>query len=128
MFDAFIQLMNKLIIIGNVINIPAQFKKGNDSFKSLVAKSGYFTFEVEISIPDIADGLRLNPEFIKDWLEWSDDKRTEAGWFFQNNLPGKYVVGYFPPDGKDNTTIFIDKYLACATFIKNEIEGVTLAS
>lgn len=115
-------LMNKFDIIYNVISIPNKFKKGNDSFYSLAIQSGYFSSAEEITNDHIAEILEDHSHFINDWFCWSDDKRTSSGWFFQNSLPDKYVVGFSPWNETKPEVVFTDKYLACATFIKNELE------
>lgn len=114
--------MGKIDVIHNIIDIPGRFKKGNDSFYSLAIQSGYFSSPEEITNDNIAEILHGHPGLIDEWLCWSDDKRTSSGWFFQNNLPEIYVVGFSPRDENKPDIVFTDKFLACATFIKNDLE------
>jgi hypothetical protein len=50
----------------------------------------------QISEADIFQELNQHLECIDLWLKWSENKRSNSGWYFRENEIGQYVVGYFP--------------------------------
>lgn len=111
-------------VIDNIINIPAKFHYlGNVSFYSLLKETGYFDLFDQINEKQIKVQLIKHPEWIEQWLHYSDDKRVSSGWFLTKNGSQKYVVGYYPPE-KFKTLEFSDSKEACSVFIKFEIEEI----
>jgi len=115
--------MNTSHIIENIIRIPSRYKVGNQPFTFWATDSGYFSISQEITIEEIASALRLTVDCVGDWLAWSANKRTVSGWFFEENPNGSFVVGYH---GKEQTSqlVFNDLCIACATYIKKEMEEI----
>jgi hypothetical protein len=107
--------------IQNIINIPDDFNHQNKSQNTLLYESGYLEFHDQISEDKIALILKRNPEVIKKWLQFSEDKRS-YGWYFTKGEDGKCFVGHYP-EGKEfeeiNTS---DEFMACASYIKREVE------
>lgn len=112
-------------IIIELIHLPRKFnERGNATIYSLLNDTGYFKIRAQISEDSICEALRTCPECIDDWLLYSEDKRSDAGWYFQR-CAESYRVGYF--SSKDNgikPTEYEDRVAACARFIKHEIEDI----
>ena len=111
-------------LIRRIIALPRQFKEaGNKSIVALLKESGYFEYFDNVNENNIAIILGESPEMIDDWLIWSADKRVSSGWYILEKKENQYIVGYWPKN-KFEELHFSDKRLACASFIKREIEGI----
>ncbi len=109
-----------------IIALPRQFKEvKNKSIITLLKENGYYEHFDEVNENNIAGMLGESPEMIDDWLNWSDDKRSSSGWYFMEKGFNHYVVGYWPKNKFDDMQ-FSNKILACASFIKREIESIRL--
>jgi hypothetical protein len=111
-------------IIG-VIYLAKNYSERNDvSIYSLLKEVGYFDIHDEVSEDLIRKALFLHPNCVNDWIRFSEDKRSSAGWYFRQNGID-YEVGYFSLN-KNNVgpTKYSDSTEACAAFIKHEIESI----
>ncbi len=79
--------------------------------------------KIDASVEEIRAALVSEPECVKEWLVYSEDKRCESGWYFMQTEAHKYTVGYYPP-GDKSCTIYDDLLDACAAFIGEEIEDI----
>lgn len=88
------------------------------SIDAVIERSEYERVRPRLSVTRLADYLRLNSKLVDDWLAYSRDKRTSAGWYF---LAGStwWVVGQVGPIAEQH---FDDPSIACATFILNEFD------
>lgn len=117
--------MNKYTVIRRIIYLPGQFQKiGDVSIYSLLKESGYFELHNEINEADIIREIIVNPQCISQWMTWSDNKRSNEGWYFKQSKEGKYIVGYFPQKEGAKMREYSDINDACATFIKLELEDI----
>jgi hypothetical protein len=110
------------IIVEKIVDISRQFStKHNISIYQLLKDSGYFENYSEITIDEIKKELRLKPELVQFWLNYSEDKRTSGGWYFLKKDDHTFIVGNL----SDHSVIpFNDSIDACAQFIRNEIEVI----
>ncbi len=113
----------ELKIAEAVILIPTFFfeKRPGVSFRVLLSNSGYCNSPDRVTVEMLTIALQKHPESIESWLTWSDNKRSDSGWFFRGNSFGGFEVGYFPPHEDRPITEYADILLACANFIKLEI-------
>jgi hypothetical protein len=111
----------------DLIHIPRKFEDfGNVSMYSLLRDSGYFEAHNQISESTIREALRAHPDMVDEWIRFSEDKRTNAGWYFRPTDRG-YQVGYFSrAQSCIKSTEYRDRTEACAVFIKNEIEEIRI--
>jgi hypothetical protein len=109
-----------------VIRIPRELlNRGDKSMFSLLKDSGYFEALDQITKEALQNALLFNRESVRDWLQYSEDKRTTSGFYFKEENPGTYIVGYFPNTARNmKKLIFNNPVIACATFIKSEIEDI----
>lgn len=114
--------------ITDVIGIPRQFKEfENVTFNSLLKETGYFDVHHKISVNAIRDALHADSARVIEWLQLSEDKRSDAGWYFRRSDKGNYEVGYFSLKANDIPSVkYSDSTEACAAFIKREIEEIRL--
>lgn len=117
--------MNKETLISSIVNLPENFYSlGNISIYSLLKETGYFEMYNQVDEINIVKELIRNPEYINQWLSWSEDKRSCSGWYFKQNGDNKYIVGYYPAKEDLKTIEYSDIKEACAAFIKREIEDI----
>jgi hypothetical protein len=92
------------------------------SWRRLVAASGYAALRPHLSRDALGRFLRAHPETIEQWVRYSEGKRTSGGWGFQQQ-GANWVIGRFDrrmqwmqhvvgPDGAD----------ACAEYILRELD------
>jgi hypothetical protein len=116
--------MKKSHVIRNIICLPKRFSEENASIYYLLKGSGYFELHNQISEADIFEELTQHLEYIEQWLNLSENKRSCSGWYFKQKDSGKYVVGYFPLKGNLKPTEYLNEVEACSAFIKREIEDI----
>lgn len=117
--------MNKLHVVKDIVFLPKRFyAEKNVSIYSLLEESGYLNLYNQINEEEIFEFLIQCPDCAKHWLRWSEDKRTNSGWYFKQNENGKYIVEYFPLNQTLPAIEYVDLAKACAAFIKREIEEI----
>jgi hypothetical protein len=105
-----------------IIQLPATFRRvGDRSIISLLQEIRYFEIHTDIDELKILEVIKEHPEYVKDWVEWSEGNRASEGPYLRQNDDGRGLVGYYP--GND-FKVYSDMYIACAAFIKLEIEGI----
>lgn len=116
-------------IVNEIATLATKFYKlKNKSMNDLLAETGYFNLFNQISEEKIKHELAKYPESIYYWILWSENKRTDQGWYLSidNTKDKDYRVGYYRNGNLIKEDFFIDKESACASFIKNEIEDIRL--
>ncbi|MCW8810574.1 MAG: hypothetical protein OQJ93_03095 [Ignavibacteriaceae bacterium] len=67
--------------------------------------------------------LKMNRDLIKDWLLYSENKRTSTGWYFKD-YKNKWLIGFMNEGIIESEKIFDSKFEACAEYVLNEIESI----
>lgn len=93
------------------------------SMYDLLKQTGYFECHDQILIKDIKGLLAQHPEYIKDWIQYSADKRCTSGWYIKPSSGGKYLVGCLTKDRIEQSE-YDDRIEACAVFIKHEVDEI----
>ncbi len=115
--------INKIIL--KIIPLPATYHLvRNQSIYSLLQETGYFEMHDQGDELKILGMITVHPEYIKDWLQYSDDKRTSSGWYFRETDNGRSIVGYYPDMTDKKFKVYSNINEACATFIKLELEQI----
>jgi hypothetical protein len=110
-----------------IIDLPDQFNKvRNKSIITLLKESGYVELFGNVNEDNIAELLSKYPEKINYWLIWSDDKRSRSGWYFIKENENLFKIGYLPRDKEVVELKYSNKILACAAYIKLELEDIRL--
>jgi hypothetical protein len=109
----------------NIINFPAiMTREGNVSFYTLLKESGYYESYDQVTIEAIRQALIERPDFVNDWIQYSEDQRCHPSWFFRQNGVD-YELGYVSLETDDvPITKYSDRFEGCAAFIKHLIEQV----
>ena len=111
------------LIVG-IIGLPKRHQRANSSIYALLKYSGYFEMHDHITVESIREVLVERPDCAQDWIQYSEDKRSDSGWFILQN-GADYQVGFYSRKaGITQTKNYSDRLEACATFIKNEIEDI----
>ncbi len=110
-------------IIQNIIRIPRDYYQQNRSKLTLVQESGYFDQYDQITEELIFEALQKEPEYVDEWIQWSDDQRVSEGWYIKIEN-GENFVARFSTKGeyRESITKYPDIKTACAAFIKHQIE------
>lgn len=117
-----------MVDVMQLINIPRNFfQKLTASMYDLLKETGYFKNETQISEQDIYTALVSHPELTDDWMQYSEDKRC-LGWYFKRDNKNKYLVGCLSKNGVTIETEYDDKLMACAVFIKRELDQISRKS
>ncbi|SFC85844.1 hypothetical protein SAMN05421747_1414, partial [Parapedobacter composti] len=99
----------------------------NQSIYSLLRNTGYFESHSNINENSIKEALEQHPQYVDQWLQWSEDKRVDSGWFFFIQNDRKYLVGFLDADkGTTEKMEYSDRKSACAVFIKRELESIRI--
>jgi hypothetical protein len=109
-------------IVRKIIAIPRLFEETQKKVSDLLLESGYLDNPEAVTIDSLVHGFRESPESVNSWLAWSDNKRSDAGWYFQNRKETKYAVGYFPRTNNVPEQEYTDAFIAAAHFVKHELE------
>ena len=119
--------MNITDTVIDLIYLPRKFEDLSDvSIYSLLRDSGYFETHSQIAESTIRQALCAHPETVDEWMRFSEDKRTNSGWYFRPSCNG-YEVGYFSrSQGDIQSAEYSDRTEACAIFIKNEVEEIRI--
>ena len=114
-------------IIENIIKIPIEMQENRDSnLLEIFTNSKYCDYYNSITESGIKRYLSINSDHINQWLVYSEDKRTDKGYFIVSKNE-EYLVG-FCDIYSGNTIEIIEAYHksqiadACAKFIKLELE------
>ena len=116
-------------MLEQIATLPRRFQSlAYVSMSSLVEAIGYFGFHDQISEADIRAALARCPECIREWMQYSEGKRTSSGWYLTHNDEGCYEVGYVTERGElQQRMAYSNSTDACAAFIKHELENIRLA-
>lgn len=72
---------------------------------------------------NVINCLKDNPDYIVDWLLYSENKRTSSGWYFKLHKKD-CIVGFIKEGVIEKEKIFVSKYEACAEYIIIEIKSI----
>jgi hypothetical protein len=73
--------------------MPAEFhRRGDVSILKLFKESGYLEHASSIDIQDIQQYLTAHPDLVSDWSAYSEDQRTDRGWYFDQEAK---QIGYY---------------------------------
>ena len=118
--------MNKKNLIEKIVSIPKDFYElSNVTTCELLKKSGYVENQQTTSVEKIRNFLLENPQYINDWLQYSDDQRCiPAVLFYESKLKKGHdeVSHYSEAKGLELIQEFPDPIIACAFYILKMIE------
>ena len=112
-------------VIRNVLEMPSRFHtQRNVSIVELLNQADYPLYRKEIELNDFKIILLKVPNYMIDWLKWSEDKRTH-GWYIIELENAQFEVGFINSSGrKEEILVLKDKTEAFALYIKNEVDSI----
>lgn len=115
-------------MIKDIVFITTKFYLEDDkSIYTLLKETGYFQHNKQVSKSDIYNYLKLYPQCISQWIAWSENKRSNSGWYFTKESEIEYTVGYLASSQVLDSKKYSDMIEACADFIMHEIEDIRLS-
>lgn len=111
-------------IAEKIVAMPILFESTQKSPLALLVESGYFEIPNAVSIEILASVLERLPDSVESWLLWSENKRSNSGWYFQRTALGEYIVGHYPFTERLPSTSYSIATVAAANFIKREVEDI----
>ena len=107
-----------------ICSIPQNFLAvKNISIKQLIKESGFDENIEKIKLDELANFIKLNPNYVDSWLQYSSDKRTSSGWYF-SKTNDKYLIGYLNSYKNEKVEEYDSVYNACANFILRELSSI----
>ncbi len=104
-----------------VCRIPERLDR--KSLRDLVAETSYRELRPALTREDLADYLSRHPGLVREWLRYSEDKRTSGGWYLMHPASG-WLVGRHAGPENERELRFGSGPEACAEFILRELDGV----
>lgn len=115
--------MTKSETLAAVVKLPKAFYEMHTiSPHDLLVASGYYENFEKISVEDIHQFLRTHIEEIGYWFRFSEDKRASGGWLIEAAADGEFEVRLVRGGAPKHR--FSSREMACAYFIKNELEWI----
>jgi hypothetical protein len=111
-------------VIERIVQIPHDVNTvKNKSTMTLLKESGYYDFYEQITVDEIVEILRGTPQLVSEWLQWSDDQRSTPTTYFTKGEEWCFI-GHTPYDKDFEEVNTKDEFLACASFIKLQVEKI----
>jgi len=117
-------------IISDLVSLPERFYnlKNDKSIYALLQDTGYFEIHNNVKENELENYLIQFPEYICQWKEWSENKRTSSGWYFNEEDENNYSVIFFDLNKNIKKNLkYTDIIKACAAYIKIEIDSIRLS-
>jgi hypothetical protein len=115
-------------VIARLLKMPRDFHQlGNMSFYDLLRHSGYCDLHQKITETDIAREITAQRNYLDEWMQYSENKRTNGGWYIAKRGDGSWELGQMAVASSEKAGIsFSDPISAIAAFVKREAESVRL--
>lgn len=111
-------------IVLRLIQLPRQVNITGKPIHDLIVDMGCTTMSLKTPAAVIRQILVQHPDYVDEWLLYSENKRTDSGWYVVVES-GRYEVGYYSIEtGRRVEAIYHDKTDACAAFIEHEIRDI----
>jgi hypothetical protein len=106
-----------------IIQIPSLLHASGLSVRQLFEPALTALATPEIFRSQVSEQLRLEPELVKSWLTYSEDKRSSPSPYLTVHDTG-YEVGFF--DSRNHAVkTYADPIEACVDFVHREAAWVT---
>ncbi len=85
--------MNLDKTITAVLALPHSVCSSEDkSLRTLLEESGYFDCHEKVSEERIRRSIARDPNLIREWMEFSENKRSNEGWYLRMSRNGGFIV------------------------------------
>ena len=113
-------------VVADVCRMPRDFwRRRNVGMLQLMHESGYPHAHAQITEVDIEAHLRANPDLVDDWIQESENGRSDSVWVLVDsaavwNKRNQWTVFFMAPGGDaTDLRLFENRYSATAFFIKH---------
>lgn len=113
-----------------VIGLVGMYRSQEElSIYEMLRRIGYPTQRTSLTVDTIRMVLASEPERLKEWLAYSEDKRVDAGWYLRRSDGGDFEVGNLCRDGSvSERRNYQDLEDACGDFILHELDEIAFGS
>ncbi|MFL5680062.1 MAG: hypothetical protein ACJ77B_05625 [Chloroflexota bacterium] len=118
-------MLNTDDVVRAVCRLPRDVNSlGTMSPVELLRRSGYSERRAEIPVDGIEVCLRANPEYVDDWLLWSEQDRGYSGWYLFESHAGELELRPYDQSVGRQSKAFTDKTRAAAEFAHRYLENL----
>jgi len=114
-------------IADEVASLAGRYRSQEElSIYEMLERTGYVERRVALPVEAIRKALARSPEHLREWLEYSADKRSGGGWYVRGEN-GRFEVGDLEADGRvAERRSYSDLAEACADFIRRELDQIAV--
>lgn len=111
--------------VDDVVSLAARYREQEAlSIHEMLKRTGYSERRAFLTVEAIRKVLARSPEYLREWLDYSADKRSNGGWYIRVENGG-FEVGNLDSAGcVAERRSYSDPEEACAAFIRHELEQV----
>lgn len=104
----------------NVSRVPKLYEAGNKSTACLLKEFGFPDARDQLSVEDVEDILKNDPQLADLWFERATDQRPVGGWGLESDTSGFRVQNYANGDVLHHH----DRCRACAEFVVRYVKFI----
>jgi hypothetical protein len=108
--------------IEKIIWFANDFFTKNATMNQVITESQYVYLHNDITEVALEQALIASPQVTDAWLKWSEFKPVSDTWRFYENEDGSFQVWHSSYKRDDDILNTVNKFEACAAFIKREME------
>ncbi len=112
-------------LAADVVSLAGRYRSQEElSIYEMLKRTGYPARRGTLTVEAIRKALASDPERMSEWLDYSANKRANAGWYIRN-ANGQFEVGNRRSDGSvAEQRRYADLEEACGHFILHELEQI----
>ena len=107
------EVLQSVLAIGRATSIRGE----GISLSDALSRVNYAEVRPKLRINEIVEELRVNPKLVEDWVLYSEDKRTPAGWYLKSE---KLEIGELSNSSSSKTFQTLEE--AVAAFLLVELD------
>jgi hypothetical protein len=109
----------------DVVSLAGRYRSQEElSIYEMLKRSGYPERRGALTVEAIRKALARSPEHMSEWLDYSADKRSNAGWYLRS-ANGQFEIGSRRSDGSvAEQRRYSDLEEACGYFIFHELDQI----
>ena len=112
-------------VVEAVCRLPIDYVQlGTYSAAEVVRRSGYGLARDHVTVDRLAACLADHPEWVDAWFLWSDENRGIPAWYVRRAGSSGFRVGRKDHGGQSEPLRFDNRTLACAEYVRREVESI----
>jgi hypothetical protein len=105
------------LVVEAVCRLPIDYRQfGTYSIVDLIRRAGFERARVQVTDERIHACLADHPDWVDEWVRFSEDTRGSPAWYVEKARDGRWEVGFYD-GGRQNVTLFDDRISACVEYI-----------